>query len=318
MSSARCTGTERENTHTCDPNNTGACGTDEVPISVLKDGWKALALPITHLVNVIIASSSWPTAWKSAKVVPVLKPNKPRLDVGSYRPVALLPAISKLVEKVLQTQLSKFAEQHKLLPADQHGFRKGRSVDTALATVTARLAAAVESKHEAVLSAFDFSAAFDTVDRELLLKKMPWLDVTSTALLESYLTDRSQQVSWNGSKSTLIPVPYGVPQGSILDPLLFIFMTADLPEHLGSGAGGGGSRSDVTLYADDTSVVDIGPSKEELPVRQAHTSQKVGHLFCRKLAEPQQRQDSNNGGVKFSSGNLFFRPTNPPTARHSA
>ena len=119
-----------------------------------------------------------------------------------------------------------------------------------------------------MLSAFDFSAAFDTVDRELLLKKMPWLDVTSTALLESYLTDRSQQVSWNGSKSTLIPVPYGVPQGSILGRLLFIFMTADLPEHLGGGAGGHqGGRSDVTLYADDTSVIEIGPSKEESPVR---------------------------------------------------
>ena len=90
-------------------NNTGACGTDEVPISVLKDGWKALALPITYLVNNIIRSSSWPTAWKSVKVVPVLKPNKPRLEVSSYRPVALLPAISKLMEKVLQTQLSKFA-----------------------------------------------------------------------------------------------------------------------------------------------------------------------------------------------------------------
>ena len=128
--------------------STGSCGVDGVPITILKQGLPALALPLTHLTNKVIESSVWPAQWKYARVVPILKPGKKPSEVSSYRPVSLLPAVSKLVEKVLQAQLSAYVEENKILPPEQHGFRSGRSVNTALATVTSQLAAAKENKDE--------------------------------------------------------------------------------------------------------------------------------------------------------------------------
>jgi len=228
---------------------TPAQGVDGIPINVFKQAWSPLALPLTHLVNIILSTATWPNRWKKSIVVPILKPGKPRLEVSSYRPISLLCAISKLVERVISDQLLEHATTVGHLPNEQHGFRHGRSVDTALASTlnNAALALQCPRTNKAKIAAYDFSAAFDTVDPNVLLSKLSWLAPHAKSLILSYLTGHSQEVLWNGARSAPLPVRFGVPQGSVLGPLLFILLTSDLPQKLT------GQETTVTLYADDTS-----------------------------------------------------------------
>ena len=161
----------REALKTLAPKN--AVGIDGIPITVYKAAWAALALPVVHLVNQVISTSTWPMEWKIATIVPVLKNGKPRMDIASYRPVSLLCAISKLVERVLFNQIAEHIESNGILPHEQHGFRASRGVDTALARLFTNIALAKDRGSKVGLLAFDFSAAFDTVDAKVLLKKIP-------------------------------------------------------------------------------------------------------------------------------------------------
>ena len=249
-------------------------GVDGIPITVFKAAISVLALPLTHVVNLILKECVWPDDWKEAIIVPVLKAGKPRLDVSSYRPVSLLCAISKVVERVLHNQITEFVETKFLLPEEQHGFRSGRGVDTALATMLTKAAKALDAGRKVALAAFDYSAAFDTVEPDILLSKTKWLEDGAKSLLRSYLLGRRQRVRWNKELSNLIEVEYGVPQGSVLGPLLFIILTSDLPATVKAAttsaldkistvdtmasigdvvASPSGAEVNFNLYADDTS-----------------------------------------------------------------
>ena len=204
-------------------------GRDGVPVTVWKSCMSALALPVAHLTNCIIESGVWPEPWKHATVTPVLKPGKPPLEVSIYRPVSILCALSKVVEKVLQDQLSVVAES-KILPQEQHGFRPGRNTETALATLLSAADQAKRNNKKAALVTFDFSSAFDTIDSRTLERRMePWATREAISLLINYLSDCTQDVNRSGTRSLTREVKYGVRQGSILGPLLFTIVTATLP-----------------------------------------------------------------------------------------
>ena len=210
------------------------------------------------MTNCIIESGVWPEPWKHATVTPVLKPGKPPLEVSSYRPVSILCALSKVVEKVLQDQLSVVAES-KILPQEQHGFRPGRNTETALATLLSAADQAKRNNKKAALVTFDFSSAFDTIDSRTLKRRMkPWATREAISLLINYLSDGTQEVNWNGTRSLTREVKYGVRQGSILGPLLFTIVTATLPTAVLS------ENQTLCAYADDTSALVCGDSWEEV------------------------------------------------------
>ncbi len=189
--------------------------------------------------------------FKQARVSPLLK--KPALNpalLENYRPVSLLPFIAKSLERVVFNQLSLFLAQNNILDNNRSGFRSGHSTETALLSVTEALRLARAASKSSVLILLDLSAAFDIVNHQILMSILRKMGISGTALLwfESYLSDRSFRVSWRGevSKSQLLAT--GVPQGSVLGPLLFsIYMLS-----LGSVIQKHGFS--YHCYADDTQL----------------------------------------------------------------
>ena len=236
------------------PNKTSV-GVDKIPVTVFKTGWSAIALPLVHIVNLVIKSGEWPSRWKRALITPVLKSGKPPKEVASYRPVALLCSVAKIVERVLYDQLVDFIQETQgILPREQHGFRPGFSTNTALAIMMAKVASALDRGLKVGLSCFDFSSAFDTIEASALDRKMDWASNQARALIKDYLSGGQQVVIWNGSPSNMHHIRYGVRQGSILGPLLYIILTGDLPKIMTSNVDLA-AQAAALLYADDTTGI---------------------------------------------------------------
>ena len=222
-----------------------------------------LAGPIARLCNISLSSGVFPDLFKQALVHPVHKGSgKDHQDPGSYRPISILPSLSKILEVVVRDALYEWLDKRGVLPDSQFGFRPGRSVAMALACAQADWAAAKARGEVVGVLAFDLSAAFDTIDAELLIEKLKSAGVGGTPLkwLRSYMSERSQSVIWNGKKSGSLPLTHGVAQGSILGPLLFLVMVADLPKYVTSGT----PNAKMMCYADDSTLYQSAKSKESL------------------------------------------------------
>lgn len=198
---------------------------------------------ITHFFNTIIASSFFPTKWKHAKIVPILKSS------GDYRPIAILCYLSKVLEKLLYKQINDYIRNKNLLSGKQSGFRTNHSCTTALIDVSESIRRELDDGKINILVLLDHSKAFDTVNLSILCNKLKHFfnfSTTSIQLLSSYLKNRTQSVYINNTISTSLPLSRGVPQGSILGPLLFSMYANDLPMQL--------SYCGIHMYADDVQL----------------------------------------------------------------
>jgi hypothetical protein len=238
---------------------TSALGTDGIPVAILKMGSDVLARPISHLVNMSLSVGVFPSAFKTALIHPVYKGGgKAKNSPASYRPVAILCAMSKVLKTVAKEDLEAFMKANNILPASQNGFRKGGLCTKALATAHA---AWVSAKSKSKVIGFDLSAAFDTVGREDLLPKMLAMGIGGKELkwFRCYLTDAKQCVVWDGQVSDIVDMEYGVRQGSLLGPVLYLLHVFDLPLSLEIRESDGHST-----YANDTAVWVIAKDIEEV------------------------------------------------------
>ncbi len=227
------------------------CPLGPIPSYLLQAISPALLPALTHIINTSLLTGIFPTAFKQARVTPLLK--KPTLNpslTDSYRPVSLLPFIAKTLERVVFNQLSSFLSKHNLLDANQSGLRRGPSTKTALLSVTEALQIAKADSKSSVLILLDLSAAFDTVNHQILLSTLSSLDITGIPLcwFESDLTGRSFRVAWGGEASTEHQLVTGVPQGSVLGPLLFSTYTTSLAPIIQAHG------FSYHFYADDTAL----------------------------------------------------------------
>ncbi|XP_075304653.1 uncharacterized protein LOC142366593 [Odontesthes bonariensis] len=243
------------------------CSLDPVPSPLLHSAAPDLLPYLTHLINTSLTSGSFPSAFRTARVTPLLK--KPALDpseIKNYRPVSLLPFLSKTLERAVFKQLSSYLHQNNLLDPYQSGFKVGHSTETALLAVTESLQTARANSLSSVLILLDLSAAFDTVNHDILLSTLEGMGVSGSALsmFSSYLTDRFYQVTLRGSVSRPRRLTTGVPQGSVLGPLLFSLYTSSLGSVIHS------HNFSYHCYADDTQLIlSFPPSDTQVEARIA-------------------------------------------------
>ena len=229
-----------------------SCQLDPVPTWIVKELRSSLSPFIALLFNKSLSTGCFPSAYKHAIVTPLLK--KENLDANqlkNYRPVSNLSLLSKLLERVVKDQLQAFLDDHGMMPRHQSAYRHYHSTETLMVKVLDDLLRATDDGQVSALCLLDMTAAFDTVDHDILLRRLErCFGVQSTALnwLRSYLSDRTYCVVFAGEKSSVTHIVCSVPQGSVLGPLLFILYTADLA-YLAQNHG-------VTLdaFADDTQL----------------------------------------------------------------
>ena len=206
---------------------------------------------LTQIVNLSFSSAIMPQSLKIAELLPLLKKAILELISKNYRPVSNLTFLSKLIERIVAVRLIAHQDTNDLYEALQSAYRRGHSTETALLKVKNDILCAIDRKEVMMLILLDLSAAFDTIDHSILLKRLSErFGITDLALqwIESYLSERFQYVNINGHHSAQLPLKYGVPQGSVLGPILFSMYMAPLGDLIRKHG------ANLHIYADDTQI----------------------------------------------------------------
>ena len=198
-------------------------GFDEISPKVITCVMPYISGTLSHIFNISLSCGTFPDRLKIAKVIPVYKSDD-KSTISNYRPISVLPVFSKILERIMYNRLLNYLDLHKILTDKQYGFREKRSTSLALIDLIDKLSEEIDNKKFSVGIFIDLSKAFDTVDHQILLDKLYMYGVRGHVYkwFESYLKNRMQFVQLNDTKSRFARITCGVPQGSILGPLLFI------------------------------------------------------------------------------------------------
>lgn len=260
-------------------------GYDEIPCAIIRRVSIYILAPLVNIINATFEQGLFPTALKRSVIKPIHKKGN-RTEMRNYRPISIQSGFSKIIEKAMYRRLTSFLSKHKLINDCQHGFREGKSTQTALASFVHEVTKAMDNKKESIGIFYDYSKAFDSVNHEILLKKLPNYGIRGNALawIRSYLKDRKQLVGIKDRNNALhysneITVNIAVPQGGTIAPLLFILFVNDLHQNITLGK--------MTVYADDTTQHISSEAKTKEDYEQFI-------LICNKAASQMSNYSSNN------------------------
>lgn len=233
-------------------------GVDGLDGKLLKMVADLVAPAICHIMNLSFTKCLCPQDWKRAKIIPLPKNKKVPFSGANSRPISLLPVLSKMMESIVYDQIKKYLSTNNLVTDFQHAYKEGHSTVTAMTQMTDDWLREIEEKKIVGAVLIDFSAAFDIINHNLLLKKLECygFDQSAVSWFESYLANRTQTVFFNGSYSDVRAVNCGVPQGSCLGPLLYTIFTNDLPLAV--------KRANIAMYADDSTIYTSALTTNEL------------------------------------------------------
>ena len=232
-------------------------GVNEIAVSVLKLNLDKIALPITILFNQSVATGTFPAKLKKAKVTPIHKSGSNNIP-KNYRPISKLDVFSKIFELLMKKHLIQYLETKNILNPSQFGFRNNHNTFQALNLFSSNIYSAIDNSLSVLSIFIDFAKAFETVNHKILLDKMYHYGIRGPihSWFKDYLTDRSQITTFKGENSTSSKIFLGVPQGSVLGPILFLIYINDIS--------GIFTKSKTILFADDMTIYLTGPSPEQL------------------------------------------------------
>ena len=228
--------------------NTGkAAGMDGIPPLLLVETADALALPISMIFKKSLEEGCIPNDWRKAKVAPIYKNKGSRSSTNNYRPVSLTSVLCKTMETLVRGKMITHLKDNNLICDQQHGFTSGRSCVTQLLDTLDCWTEILDRGESVDVVYMDFRKAFDSVPHRRLMKKVEAHGIRGRVYewTQNFLTNRTQEVTVNGVTSAEAAVTSGIPQGSVLGPLLFIMYINDLPDHV---------ENEVRIFADDTKI----------------------------------------------------------------
>ena len=279
-----------------------SCGHDDISPKILKKLYNGIILPCVHIINLSLSTGIIPDDMKLAKVVPIYKSNGSTEIMKNYRPVSLLPVLSKVLERIVYNRLFDYLIKHEILHTSQYGFQPNLSTELAILELQDRITKILNNNECCVGVFMDLSKAFDTLDHAILLNKLKHYGVRGIAhdWFRNYLNGRKQYVSIDGVNSVQLSISCGVPQGSILGPLLFLIYINDLATV---------SEHAITiLFADDTNTIYKNKSYDVLKQIINTDLQKISDWFkANKLA-------LNETKTKFI---IFHKSHNKPPSTFS-
>ena len=270
-------------------------GPHSIPVNLLKLIPDLILDPLCKIISNSFITGIFPDALKISKVIAIHKGESTE-DLNNYRPISLLSIFDKIIEKLMHKRLYSFLDEHSILFKNQFGFRKNNSTSFALIQITEKIKETIEKKKYGCGIFIDLRKAFDTVNHEILLKKLEHYGIRGTALIwfKSYLFNRQQFVFHNGESSRLQYITSGVPQGSVLGPLLFLIYINDLPNI--------SSVLDFYLFADDTNIY-----------YEADTPEKLESTMNRELIKLRTWLIVNRLSLNINKTNfVVFHPYNKP------
>ena len=232
-------------------------GYDDISISVLKKSIFTFVQPLCNIFNMSLENGIFPNALKKAKVIPIFKKGHKHI-LSNYRPISILSTFSKIFEKLVYNRLMSFLNDKNILYHKQYGFRKQYSTYMALLDFTNTIAKAFEKKQVLIGLFLDLTKAFDCINHDILIKKMQFYGVRGNVLkwFYSYLDNRVQYVSVNNISSAIKHIPVGIPQGSVLGPLLFLLYVNDIQF--------ASNILNSIIFADDTNLFASGDNIDVL------------------------------------------------------